>query len=311
LCSKTSHGITRKLDGYIRASSSCGVVLMSGIARLPGINCYQVAVSLNRRNVGRITFALSDSVASRLQAAIVLFPRATLALTLFFFPAAILQAEAADPSAILPAPPAVETAGPATAQTGERILGVIPNYQTVNDSTLPVAPLTRRQKWSLAVRETMDPFNVANAVVGSGFSQMGNQTPKYGEGAPAFAKRFGAAWADLATQNFFSAGVLATVLHQDPRYYRRGPRSSVMKRVVYSVSRLAVTRQDSGRNTFNASGMLGMVMGIAASNAYYPSQSIRGEVMAARLSTSLTGGVIGNLMSEFWPDIQKKFFHKP
>ena len=25
---------------------------------------------------------------------------------------------------------------------------------------------------------------------------------------------------------------------------------------------------------------------------------------------SVTGGIIGNLMSEFWPDIQKKFFHK-
>jgi hypothetical protein len=67
---------------------------------------------------------------------------------------------------------------------------------------------------------------------------------------------------------------------------------------------------DSGKPSFNASGIFGMVLGIAASNAYYPSASVRGEVMAARLSTSLTGGVIGNLMSEFWPDIQKKFFAK-
>ena len=49
-------------------------------------------------------------------------------------------------------------------------------------------------------------------------------------------------------------------------------------------------------------------MGIAASNIYYPSASRRGDIMADRLTTSLTGGVIGNLMSEFWPDIQKKFF---
>jgi hypothetical protein len=27
------------------------------------------------------------------------------------------------------------------------------------------------------------------------------------------------------------------------------------------------------------------------------------------LYTSLLGGVIGNLMSEFWPDLQKKFPH--
>ena len=199
---------------------------------------------------------------------------------------------------------------PAAAQTGDRILGVIPNYQTVNDSTVSVPPLTSGQKWSLALRETMDPFNIANALVGSGFSQMGNQTPKFGEGGPAFAMRFGAAWADLATQNFFSAGLLASVLHQDPRYYRRGPQSGVLKRVAYSINRVAVTRQDSGRAAFNASGLLGMGLGIAASNAYYPSQSVRGEVMLARLSTSITGSILGNLMSEFWPDIQKKFFRK-
>jgi hypothetical protein len=222
-----------------------------------------------------------------------------------------LCAESApDLSAILPSPAAIELAPPEQAPGADRILGVIPNYQTVNDTTVPVAPLTPKQKWGLAVRETLDPFNIANAAFGSGFSQMGNQTPKYGEGGGAYAMRFGAAWADLATQNFFSAGVLATVLHQDPRYYRRGPQSGVVKRVLYSLSRLAVTRQDSGRQAFNASGIFGMALGIAASNAYYPSKSVRADVMAERLTTSLTGGVIGNLMSEFWPDIQKKFFHK-
>jgi len=230
-------------------------------------------------------------------------------LAIVSFSAGIHAATSGDPMGILPAPPAVNTPPPAV-DTGDRILGVIPNYQTVNDSSAAVAPLTPRQKWKLALRETMDPFNIANSIVGAGFSQMGNQTPKYGEGGPAFAMRFAAAWADLATQNFFSAGVLATVLHQDPRYYRRGPGSGVVKRVLYSVSRLAVARQDSGRAAFNASGIFGMALGIAASNAYYPSKSIRSEVMAARLSTSVTGGVVGNLMSEFWPDIQKKFFHK-
>jgi hypothetical protein len=228
-----------------------------------------------------------------------------------WLPTVQLNAEAAaDPTAILPAPPALDPPPAPSAQMGDRILGVIPNYLTINDSTLPVAPLTPGQKWKLALRETADPFNIANSIVGAGFSQMGNQTPKYGEGGAAFGMRFGAAWADLATQNFFSAGLLATVLHQDPRYYRRGPQSGVLKRVAYSVSRLAVARQDSGRETFNASGVFGMALGIAASNVYYPRQSVRGEVMVARLSTSVTSSIIGNLMSEFWPDIQKKFFHK-
>jgi hypothetical protein len=191
-----------------------------------------------------------------------------------------------------------------------RILGVMPNFQTVSDPDRPVVPLTPKQKWALAVKSTVDPFNVFSAALGAGFSQMANQTPKYGYGRGAYGERFGAAFADFGTQNLFSAGVMATLLHQDPRYFRRGPRSKVLARAAYSVSRLVVARQDSGRQTFNASGIFGMTLGIAASNLYYPSSSVRGEVMVGRLSTSLMGGVIGNLTAEFWPDVQKTLFHR-
>jgi hypothetical protein len=142
------------------------------------------------------------------------------------------------------------------------------------------------------------------------FSQAGNQTPKYGEGGVAYAQRFAAAVADGATQDVFSAGVLANLLHQDPRYYRMGPQAGILKRAVYSVSRLAIARQDSGKAAFNASGLGGMALGIAASNLYYPSASVHGYVMAERLTTSLTGGVVGNLMSEFVPDLQQRVLGK-
>jgi hypothetical protein len=189
-----------------------------------------------------------------------------------------------------------------------RIMGVIPDYQTVPPVSGPVAPLTVKQKWALAFRETVDPFNFASAALGAGFSQEGNQTPKYGEGGAAYGERYGAALADLATQNVFSAGVLASLLHQDPRYYRKGPESPFFKRLAYAVSRVVITRNDSGSAVFNASGICGMAMGIAASNLYYPSASVGADVMADRVLTSVTGGVIGNLMSEFWPDVQKKLF---
>jgi hypothetical protein len=209
------------------------------------------------------------------------------------------------------APPILPASAPGgTHLNDNRIFGVIPDYQTVTDSGTGVKPLTAKEKWNLALKETVDPFNVLNAALGAAFSQRGNQTPKYGEGGMAYTRRFGAAFADFGTQNFFSAGLLATVLHQDPRYYRKGEGTSIPKRVAYSISRLVIARQDSGASAFNTSGIGGMLMGIAASNLYYPSASIRGCVMAERISTSLTGGIMGNLMSEFWPDLQKKFFHR-
>ncbi len=193
---------------------------------------------------------------------------------------------------------------------GDRILKVIPDYQTVEDSSVPVAPMTAGQKWNLAWKETIDPFNIASAAMTAAFSQRGNQTPKYGEGWPAYGERFGAAIADFGTQNFFSAGVFAVLLHQDPRYFRKGPGAGFLPRVWYSVNRLAVCRNDSGHAALNASNLLGMSFGIAASNVYYPSASRTGTVMAGRIETSLFGGAMGNLMSEFWPDVQRKLFRK-
>src|SRR5690242_5935403 len=86
----------------------------------------------------------------------------------------------------------------APAPTGDpRILGLIPDYQTVRDSSAPVPPLTERQKWQLGLKEAVDPFNVGNALLTAAFSQHGNQTPRYGEGWDNYGRRVGAAIADF------------------------------------------------------------------------------------------------------------------
>jgi hypothetical protein len=209
----------------------------------------------------------------------------------------------AEATSVLPAPVSVPF-------NEERILKVIPDYQTVEDSSQPVAPLTARQKWNLGWREAADPFNIGSAAMTAAFSQHDNQTPKYGEGWPNYGRRFAAAMADSGTQSLFSAGVFATLLHQDPRYFRKGPGAGVLPRAWYSMTRLFICRNDAGNATFNGSNLLGIVAGIAVSNAYYPSASRSGSVMAGRIETSLFGGLTGNLLSEFWPDVQRKLLRK-
>lgn len=204
--------------------------------------------------------------------------------------------------------PLIEPVQPAAPSSDERILGVIPNYTTVDPAALAPA-LSPRDKFKLFVRETVDPFTFASAFMGAGLSQLGNNDPKYGNGMVSYSQRVGAAFADMATQNFFSDAVLATLFHQDPRYYRMGPGHSVFRRGVYAMSRLIITRQDSGRRAFNISGVLGMGMGIALSNAYYPSSSIGPTVEGWRFTTSVTGASLGNLLPEFWPDVKQKLFH--
>jgi len=190
--------------------------------------------------------------------------------------------------------------------TDRRLVGVIPDFGTVQPTESP-APLSLQQKWNLVVKGTIDPFNLVNSAMTAAFAQDGNQTPKYGEGRVAYGERFGAAVADGFTQSVMGGVVFAQMLHQDPRYFRLGPQVGILHRALYSVSRLMVVRTEKGKNTFNSSGMLGIATGIGMSNAYYPSASIRSRVMAERLSTSFTGVVVGNVMSEFVPDMQKFF----
>src|SRR5690349_3652440 len=91
---------------------------------------------------------------------------------------------------------------PAQAADG-RILGVIPNYATV-DPAQSAAPLTVKQKWALFARETTDPFNLVGAVLGAGMSHADHGIPRYGDDKGAFGDRLGAAAADMTSQNFFS-----------------------------------------------------------------------------------------------------------
>lgn len=202
----------------------------------------------------------------------------------------------AQPTPTAPSPPI----------SNDRILGTIPNFQTVSDPDTPYKPLRVRDKWHLFVKESVDPFQFATAAAGAGLSQIGDNNPKYGVGGMPYLQRFGAALADLTTQNLFSDAVLASVLREDPRYFRMGPGNSVPKRIGYALTRIVITRLDSGREGFNFSGILGMGMGVALSDAYYPPKSRGGGELESRLITSLSGAALGNLLPEFWPDVRQK-----
>jgi hypothetical protein len=166
-----------------------------------------------------------------------------------------------------------------------------------------------RDKWTLFLKESVDPFAFVSSAAAAGISQWHNEDPRYGYGFQPYLQRFGAAQADLTSQNFFQDAVLASLFHEDPRYFRKGPGTTVLRRIAYAVSRAAITRRDSGKESFNFSGIVGMELGIALSNAYYPPKSVNGGEMAYRTGSSFAASALGNLLPEFWPDIKEKLNH--
>jgi hypothetical protein len=230
---------------------------------------------------------------------------------IFFFSAFLCAAQtpAPDQPTDTTTPPAASTPTP-PALTDDRILGVIPNFQTVEDPSKVVTPLSTRQKFELFFKETVDPFTIASGAAGAALSQVDNDNPKYGHGAGPYAQRFGAAVADITTQNFFQDAVLASLLHEDPRYFRRGPEFRFWYRLGYSMSRVVVGRTDQGKTVFNYSNIGGMALGIALSNAYYPDSSVSGSEVAYRFGTSFVASALSNILPEFWPDIKQKVFRR-
>lgn len=190
----------------------------------------------------------------------------------------------------------------------ERIFGVIPGYPFVEKPDAKLPPLTSKQKFTLFVKETADPFTIFGAVMGATYSHIAQDDPVYGQGARAYRQRLGAAYADVASQNFFADYLFATLFKEDPRYYRLGPKAHVIKRVGYSMSRVAVCRTDSGKDRVCFSSLLGTSMGIALSNAYYPRADQNAKEMASRVGTSFTAAAVTNLLPEFWPDIKERLF---
>src|SRR6202022_584613 len=93
--------------------------------------------------------------------------------------------------------------------------------------------------------------------------------PTFGQGMKGFGKRYGTAYGDQMIGNMFTEGIMPSLLHEDPRYFRRGV-GSKKSRLVYAITRIFITKTDSGRTMFNFAEVGGNSIAAAISNAYSP-----------------------------------------
>jgi hypothetical protein len=161
--------------------------------------------------------------------------------------------------------------------------------------------LTSREKLIYAGRQWVEPVNLLPALLTTGWSQYQNSDPRYGTGADAFGQRFGAAIAREDSDRLFTDGLLPAVLHEDPRYYRKGESASNFHRGLYALGQTFVTRTDEGKVIPNYSGFLGRGMALGLTYAYYPAASRNGGVLLRGFGSSVGGLAVFNLLREFVP----------
>ncbi len=241
----------------------------------------------------------------------------------------------AKPSAGQPAQPADQTqsqgkdstkdaANDKSGTSKDRLFFALPNFLTLENAR-QVPPLTAGQKFGVVARGSFDPIQIVWYGALSGISQAENSEPGFGQGAEGYGKRFGAYAADGTIENFFVGAILPSVLHQDPRYFQSG-HGSFFNRTGYSVSRIFVTRTDSGHSQFNFSEIFGSAMAAGISTySYHPGRTLlytaHGPTYTAsdrtlKNTASVWGSQVGYdtitlVIKEFWPDIRRKLKKQP
>ncbi len=202
----------------------------------------------------------------------------------------------------------------------DRLFFALPNFLTLENAG-QVPPLTTGQKYKVVALGSFDPMQIVWYGALSGICQAENCEPGYGQGWAAYAKRFGAYAADGTIENFFVGAILPSMLHQDPRYFQSG-HGTFFQRSGYAVSRIFVTRTDSGKSQFNYSEIVGAALASAISTysyhphpGYHPEPGVKVPYIESDRTLKNTASVWGSqvgydmltlVVKEFWPDVRRK-----
>jgi len=193
--------------------------------------------------------------------------------------------------------------------SNDRLFYALPNFLTLETGG-KVPPLTTGQKFKVVTRSSFDYVQIPWYAFLAGVSQAQNSEPGYGQGAEGYGKRFGASFADGTIENFMTGAILPSLLHQDPRFFQSS-QGGFWRRTGYAVSRIVVTRTDSGSQQFNFSEVFGSAVSAAISTySYHPSADRTLSNTASVWGTQVGYDTITIVVKEFWPDIRRKLSKK-
>ncbi len=200
--------------------------------------------------------------------------------------------------------PAVHTPPPEP----KRILGMMPNYRAVSAGVRPPPP-SNREAFMIATENSFDYSAFVFVGITSLLAEGTEAHPELGQGVRGFWAYSWRGYLDKTDGNYFVDWAMPTVFHQDERYYAMG-QGRIVKRGIYAATRIFITPDYQGRNSFNTSEILGRGISQAISLAYYPSESQTAGAYTAKFAYALGRDALTNVFREVWPDVSAHFSHR-
>ena len=198
----------------------------------------------------------------------------------------------------------------ASKQQPKRILGVMPNYRAVSAGALPPPP-TAKEAFKIATQNSFDYSSFGFVGITSLLAEATDSHPALGEGVAGFGRYYWRGFVDKTDGNYMVIFVLPTFLHEDERYFAKGDgNGSILGRGIYAASRVLITPDYHGHNTFNASEVFGRAISQGISTTYYPKADRTAGSLAVKYGWAVGRDALTNVFREFWPDIATHVLHR-
>jgi hypothetical protein len=168
--------------------------------------------------------------------------------------------------------------------------------------------LSAGQKFELFVDNSISVNAVTWAALGSAVGQADDSPTGFGQGWDGYAKRFGSSMGRQASSEFFGTFVLASALHEDPRFYAE-INPTFFHAMKYSLQRVFVMRSDDGRNVVAWSRLGGPLMAEGLANVYWPERNRTAGDTLFRFGLDLASRAGGNMLREYWPVLLARMSH--
>ncbi len=217
------------------------------------------------------------------------------------------QQDAAQKSAPIQAP--ANKGAPASELQPKRILGVMPNYRAVSAGAIPPPP-TAKEAFKIATLNSFDYSALVFVGVTSFLAEATEAHPALGKGLPGFGRYYWRGFIDKTDGNYLVIFALPTFLHEDERYYAMGSGHNFWWRGVYAATRIVITPNYQGHNTFNAADVFGRGISQAISTTYYPASDRTAGEIAVKYGWAMGRDALTNVFREYWPDIAIHILHR-
>ncbi len=190
----------------------------------------------------------------------------------------------------------------------KRILGMMPNYRAVSAGVIPPPP-TAREAFGIATENSFDYSAFVFVGITSLLAEGDEAHPELGQGIRGFWRYSWRGFLDKTDGNYWVDWAMPTVLHEDERYFAKGE-GGIWNRGIYSASRVLITPNYHGKNTFNTAEIVGRGASEAISLTYYPSQDQNVASFMQKYAYAVGRDALTNVFREFWPDVAAHFSHR-